>query len=168
MTTEPEPSLSIIDTLWGTVVRTRSVVGLATALKLRRVVLRHVDVVVLDLWATSFAESTVAGAVADLAAGLRARGVALRVVRSPRTPQTLVAAAGAPVYASLAEALGLRPSPSDLRSVDPPARPTGRRPPATDVRGGMGPARSPLPPGDPDRTRPAPLQVPHARRPADS
>ncbi|MEJ2890523.1 hypothetical protein [Actinomycetospora aeridis] len=168
MTTDPEPSLSIIDTLWGTVVRTRSVAGLATALRLRRIVLRRVDLVVLDLWATSFAESTVVGAVADLAAGLQARGVVLRVVRSPRTPEALVASAGAPVYASLAEALGMPPSPSDPR-LDGPSDRTVRSSPPGDRRSrrdGSGPV--PPPPGDPARTRPAPLQVPHARRPEDT
>jgi hypothetical protein len=168
-TTVPaEPSVSIIDTAWGTVVRTRDVVGLAAAVKLRRIVLRRLDVVVLDLWATVVAESTVVAAVADLAAGLQERGKVLRTVRSARTPQALVAAAAAPVHASLAEALGLRPSPSHPRSEDPPTRPSGRRPPATDGHGGTGPARYPLPPGDPVRPRPASLEVPHARRPPDS
>jgi hypothetical protein len=175
MTTDPgttgpgaEPSVSIIDTVWATVVRTRDVVGLAAAVKLRRIVLRRIEVVVLDLRATSVADSTVVAAVAELAVGLQERGRMLRVVRSPRTPQALVAAAGAPVHASLAEALGLRPSPSDLPSVDPPDRPDGRRPPATDGHGGMGPAPSPLPPGDSVRPHPAPLQVPHARRPENT
>jgi hypothetical protein len=173
MTTDPgttvpgaEPSVSIIDTVWGTIVRTRDVVGLAAAVKLRRIVLRRLDVVVLDLWATVIAESTVVAAVADLAAGLQERGKVLRVVRSARTPDALVTAADAPVHASLAEALGF-PPPSDLRTEDPPARPSGRHPPATDGHGGMGPARSPLPPGDPLRTHPASLRVPHARRPDD-
>src|SRR4051812_30750478 len=74
-TTVPDdgPSVSIVDTAWGTVVRTRNVVGLAAAVKLRRVVLRYPDaVVVLDLKATSVAAPVVVAAVADLAAGLRA------------------------------------------------------------------------------------------------
>ena len=169
-TTVPDdgPSVSIVDTAWGRVVRTRNVVGIAAAVMLRRVALRHpAAVVVLDVRATSVAAPAVVAAVADLAAGLRAHGSVLRVVRSPGTPEVLVEAAGAPVYASLAEALGCRSSPSGPASVDPPARPSGRRPPATGGRGGMGPARSPLPPGDPVRTHPAPLHVhvPHARRP---
>ncbi|HSK25559.1 MAG TPA: hypothetical protein VK894_01435, partial [Jiangellales bacterium] len=141
MTTDPgttvpgaEPSVSIIDTAWGTVVRTRDVVGLAAAVKLRRIVLRRLDVVVLDLWATVIAESTVVAAVADLAAGLQALGKVLRIVRSARTPDALVAAADAPIHASLAEALGLRPSPPDQRSEDPrPDRPVvaPRRPTVT-------------------------------------
>lgn len=151
-TTAPndEPSVSIVETAWGTVVRTRNVVGLAAAVKLRRVVLRHPGaVVVLDLGATSVAERVVVAAVADLAAGLRARDCVLRTVRSPHTPQALVAATGAPVYTSLAEALGCSSCPSQTRAVDPPTR-------------------SPLPPDDPLRPHPAPLQVPYARRPQDT
>jgi len=173
MTTDPDttvpesgPSVSIVETAWGTVVRTRNVVDIAAAVMLRRLVLRHpVAVVLLDLRATSVAAPVVLAAVTDLAAGLRAHGCALRIVRSPRTPQGLVAAAGAPVYTSLAEAFGCRPCPPEARPADLPTRPSGCRPPATGGRGGMGPGRSPLPPGAPVRTHPAPLQVPHARRP---
>ena len=143
------PSVSVVDTAWGTVVRTRNVVGIAAAVMLRRLVLRHLDtVVLLDLRATSVAAPVVLAAVTDLADGLRAHGRALRVVRSLSTPQCLVEAAGAPVvYTSLAEAFGGRSCPSEVRAVDPPTRPSGRRPPATGGRGGMGPAQSPLPPG---------------------
>ena len=173
MTTDPGasapdsgPSVSVVDTAWGTVVRTRKVVGIAAAVMLRRVVLRRpVAVVVLDLRATRTAAPVVAAAVVDLAAGLRAQDAALRIVRSPHTPQALVAAADAPECASLAEAFGCRSSPSEAPTADPQTRPSGRRPPATGGRGGMGPGRSPLPPGDPVRTRPAPFPVPLPRRP---
>src|SRR4051812_32458304 len=113
-TTLPDdgPSVSIVDTAWGTVVRTRKVVGIAAAVKLRRVVLRHPDaVVLLDLRATSVAAPVVVAPVAALAAALRAHDGVLRVVRSRRTPQALLAAAGAPVFTSLAEALGCRSCP---------------------------------------------------------
>ncbi|WP_433782653.1 hypothetical protein ACQPX6_22635 [Actinomycetospora sp. CA-101289] len=171
MTTEPGAivpdrgaSVSIVDTAWGTVVRTQDALGIAAAVKLRRVVLRHPEaVVVLDLRATSVAEPVVVAAVADLAAGLRARESALRIVRSSHTPRALVAAADAPEYASLAEAFGHRPF--GAPPVDPPTRPSGRRPPATGGRGGMGPGRPPLPPGAPVRTHSVPLRIPHARRP---
>ena len=133
---------------------------------LRRVVLRRpVAVVLLDLRATRMAGPVVVAAVADLAAGLRANDTVLRIVRSPRTPQALVAAADAPEYASLAEAFGCRPCPPEAHSVDLPTRPSGSRPPATGGRGGMGPGRSLLPPEAPVRTHPGPLQVPHPRRP---
>ena len=173
MTSDPDatvphsgPSVSVVDTVWGTVVRTRDVLGIAAAVMLRRVVLRRpVGVVLLDLRATRIAAPVVVAAVADVAAGLRGHDTAVRIVRSPLTPQALVAAADAPEYASLAEAFGCRPS--EARSVDFPTRPSGRRPPASGGRGGMGPGRSPLPPDDQVRTHPGPLQVPHARRPED-
>lgn len=107
-----EPSVSIVDTTWGAVVRTRRVLGTAAAVMLRRAALRHHDgVVLLDVRATSVAEPAVVAAVVYLAAGVRAREGVLRVVQSPHTPQDLVAAAGAPVYASLADAFGFRSFP---------------------------------------------------------
>src|SRR3954452_7395983 len=159
-TTVPDdgPSVSVVETAWGTVVRTRNVVGIAAAVMLRRLVLRHLDtVVLLDLRATSVAAPVVVAAVTDLADDLRAHGRALRVVRSLSTPQCVVEPAGAPVvHPSLAEAFGGRSCPSEARAVAPPIRPSGRRPPATGGRGGMGPGRSPLPPGAPVRPHPAP------------
>jgi hypothetical protein len=118
------PSVSIVDTICGSVVRTRNVVGFVAAVWLRRVaVRRHPEgTVLLDLRATGIAEPGFVAAVADLAAGLQARGDVLRVVRSPQTPQALVEAAGAPVYDSLAEAFGCRSCAADSHSMDLPAR----------------------------------------------
>ncbi len=149
------PSVSIVDTACGTVVRTRDVLGFVAAVWLRRVVLRDHpgSIVLLDVRATRVVEPVVVTAIADLAAGLRARGDALVIVRSPQTPQPLVTAADAPVYASLAEAFGCPSCASDSHWVDRPARPTDRLPPAIGGRGGMGPDRSPL------------LDTPRQRRP---
>jgi hypothetical protein len=158
------PTVSTIDTAWGTVVRTREVLGAPAAVMLRRVARHHTDgVVLLDVRATSVVAPVVVGAVGDLAVGLAAHDVPLRIVRSATTPQELVAAACAPVHSSLAEALGCLASP--WRPVDLPTRPTGRCPPATGGRGGTGPDWYPLPPGAPVRTRPAPLPVPRPRCP---
>ena len=161
------PSVSIVDTACGTVVRTRNVLGFVAAVWLRRVALRdHPDgIVFLDVRATRVVEPVVVTAVADLAAGLRARGDDLVIVRSPQTPQALVTAADAPGYASLAEAFGCRSCASDSHWVDLPARPSDRLPPAIGGRGGMGPDRPSLPPGAPVRTHPAPIHMPHPRRP---
>jgi hypothetical protein len=169
MTSEPDlpgvgPSVSVIDTAWGTVIRTRTALGMVAAVKLRRLASRPPDgIVLLDVRRTSVAEPVVVAAVADLAAGLPEG--ALRVVRSARTPPALVEAAGAPVYTSFSTALGCRPSPADPRVVDLPDRPAGRLPPATGGRRGTGPDGSPLPPGAPVRARPAPVSVPRPRRP---
>jgi hypothetical protein len=162
-----EPSVSIVDTDCGTVVRTRSVVDFVAAVWLRRVALGHHPggLVLLDLRATRVAVPVVVAAVADLADGLRARGDVLRIVRSPHTPQPLVGAAGAPVYASPADALGCRSCAADSHGVDLPARPSDRRPPANGGRGGMGPDRSPLTPGTPVRIHPASLRLPLPRHP---
>lgn len=158
------PSVSIVDTVWGTVVRTRNALSMVAAVKLRRLGSRPpAGIVLLDVRRTTVVEPVVVAAVADLAAGLPEG--ALRVVRSTRTPPALVEAARAPVYTSFAEALGCRPSPSDGRVVELPDRPIGRRPPATGGRNGMGPGRSSLPPGAPVRTHPTPPAVPHPRRP---
>jgi hypothetical protein len=170
MASDPEPpdgpSVRTIDTVWGLVVRTRDVLGIAAAVRLRRLARRGPEgVVVLDLRATSVAARVVAAAVADLAAGLRASGGVLRIVRSSRTPQILVDAAGAAVFTSLAEALGCRPTPDDRGACTIPARPDGRRPPATDGRPGMGPDRPFRTPGAPVRTHPTPLEVPRPRHP---
>jgi len=161
------PSVSIVETAWGTVVRTRNVVGIAAAVMLRRLALRHSgEVVVLDARGTSVAEPAVVAAVAYLATTLRGYGGVLRIVRSLHTPHALVAAAGAPAYSSLAEAFGCPSCPPEARPADLPNRPSGRRRPATDGRrGGMGPDRSPLPPGAPVRTHPAHLEVPQPRHP---
>jgi hypothetical protein len=156
----------IIDTVWGVVVQTRDVVGIVAAVKLRRLARRRSDgIVILDLRATSVAAPVAVAALGDLAAAVGANEGVLRIVRSSRTPQVLVEAAGAAVSTSLAEGLGCRPTPSDHRARDIPARPSGRRPPATDGRPGMGPGRPPFPPGAPVRTHPIPLDVPHPRRP---
>jgi hypothetical protein len=162
------PSVSIVDTACGTVVRTREVLGFVAAVWLRRVALRHHPggLVLLDVRATRAAASVVVAAVADLADGLRARGDALLIVRSPRTPQALVGAAAAPVYASLAEAFGCRSCASDSHWVDLPSRPSDRLPPTIGGRSGMGPDRSPLPPGAPVRIHSASLHMPHPRRSA--
>ncbi|MDT7746169.1 MAG: hypothetical protein QOE59_5247 [Actinomycetota bacterium] len=161
------PSVSIVDTACGTVVRTREVLGFVAAVWLRRVALRHHPggLVLLDVRATCATAPVVVAAVADLADGLRARGDALLIVRSPRTPQALVGAASAPVYASLAEAFGCRSCASDSHWVDLPTRPSDRLPPTIGGRGGMGPGRSPLTPGTPVRIHPASLPMPHPRRP---
>lgn len=167
MTTPDDgPSLSIVDTACGTVVRTREVLGFVAAVRLRRVALRHHPgaLVLLDVRATSVASPAVVASVADLADALRAQREALLIVRSPRTPQALVGAAGAPVYASLAEAFGCRSCASDSHWVDLPSRPSDRLPPAIDGRSGTGPDRSPLPPGAPVRTHPAPRPIPRPRR----
>jgi hypothetical protein len=161
------PSVSIVDTACGTVVRTRNGLGFVAAVWLRRVALRdHPEgIVLLDVRATRVVESVVVTAVADLAAGVRARGDHLVIVRSPQTPQALVAAAGAPAYATLAEAFGCRSCASDSHSVDLPARSSDRLPPAIGDRGGMGPDRSSLPPGALVRIHPAPIPMPHLHRP---
>jgi hypothetical protein len=161
------PSVSIVDTAWGTVVRTRNVVDFVAAVWLRRVALRHHPggSVLLDLRVTRVAAQVAVAAVADLAAGVRARGGVLRVVRSPRTPQALVEAASAPVFASLADAFGCPPCPADSHWVDLPDRPSDRHRPTIGGRGGMGPDRSPLPQGDPVRIHPASLRMPHPRLP---
>ncbi|MFC5064885.1 hypothetical protein [Actinomycetospora atypica] len=160
-------SVSIVDTVCGTVVRTPDAVGFVAAARLRRLALRDdpEGIVVLDARATCTAAPVVVGAVADLAAGLRARGGLLRIVRSPQTPPAVVGAAGAPAHDSLAEALGCRSCAADAQSVDPPARPPVRRPPANGGRGGMDPARSPLPQGAPVRIHPALPHLPRPRRP---
>ena len=160
------PSVSIIDTACGTVVRTREVLGFVAAVWLRRVALRHHPggLVLLDVRATSVTSPAVVASVADLADALRAHREALLIVRSPRTPQALVGAAGAPVYASLAEAFGCRSCASDSHWVDLPSRPSDRLPPTIGGRSGTGPDRPPLPPGEPVRTRPAPRHIPPPRR----
>lgn len=162
---EDGSSLSIVDTAFGLVVRTRAAVGSVAAVLLRRVALRHdlEGIVLLDLRATRVAAPVVVAAVADLAETVRARGGVLRVVRSPHTPHAIVGAAGAPVCVSLAEALGCRSR--TPHAVDPPTRPSDRLPPATDGRSGMDPTGSALTPGAPARIHPAPLDVPHPRRP---
>jgi hypothetical protein len=160
------PSVSIVDTACGTVVRTRNVVGFVAAVWLRRVALRDHPggIVLLDVRATRVVEPVVVTAVADLADGLRARGDDLVIVRSPQTPQPLVTAADAAVYASLAEAFGCR-SCADSHWVDLPARLSDCLPPVIGGRGGMGPDRSSLPPGAPVRIHPAPIHMPHPGRP---
>src|SRR6195952_2149658 len=102
------PPVSIFATACGTVVRTRNVLGFVAAVWLRRVALRdHPDgIVFLDVRATRVVEPVVVTAVADLAAGLRARGDDLVIVRSPQTPQAPVKGADAPREAPLARALG--------------------------------------------------------------
>jgi hypothetical protein len=161
------PSVSIVDTACGTVLRTREVVDFVAAVWLRRVALAHHPggLVLLDVTDTLVVAPVVVAAVADLAHGLRTRGDLLRIVCSPRTPEALVMAAGAPVYASPAEALGCRSCASDSHWVNSPTRPSHRRAPTNGGRGGMGPNRSPLTPGTPVRTHPAPLRMPHPRRP---
>jgi hypothetical protein len=164
-----EPAVSIVDTICGTVVRARDVADFVAAVWLRRVALRHhpEGLVLLDVRDTRVAAPVVVAAVADLAYGLRAREEALRIVCSRQTPPTLVRAAGAPMYASLADGLGCVACASDSHWVNLPARPSIRRPPANGGRGGMGPARSPLTPGTPVRIHPAFLPVPHPRRPEE-
>jgi hypothetical protein len=149
------------------VVRTHNVLGFVAAVWLRRVALRdHPEgIVLLDVRATRVVEPVVVTAVADLADGLRARGDVVVIVRSSQTPQALVTAADAPVYASLAEAFACPSCASDSHWVDLPARLSDRRPPANGSRGGMGPDRSPLTPGTPVRIHPASVHMPHPRRP---
>ncbi|NMO88327.1 hypothetical protein [Actinomycetospora sp. TBRC 11914] len=158
-------SVSVVETAFGTVVRTQAMAGSVAAVRLRRVALRQhrESLVLLDLRATRAAAPVAVTAVADLAAAVRARGGDLRVVRSPHTPQAIVGAARAPVHATLAEALGCRSR--TPRAVDPPTRPSDRLPPATDGRGGMDPAGPPLTPGAPVRIHPASLDLPHPRPP---
>ena len=162
------PSLSIVDTACGTVVCAGTEAGFVAAVWLRRVALRphREGTVFLDVRATCVAEPVVVRAVADLADGLRTRGGVLVVVRSPRTPPMLVAAAAGPVCDSLAEAFGCPTHPSDPHATDLPTRPSDRRPPAIGGRRGTDPDRYPVPPGDPFRIRPAPLRMPHPRRSA--
>ncbi len=163
------PSVSIVDTPCGTVVRTREVVDFVAAVWLRRVALRHHPggLVLLDVRDTRVAAPVVTSAVVDLARGLRTRGDALRIVCSPGTPDALVGVAGAAVYASPADALGCRYCASDSHWVNLPTRPSDRRAPTNGGRGGMGPDRSPLTPGTPVRTHPAFLPMPHPRRPEE-
>ena len=161
-----EPSVSIVDTACGTVVRTGSEAGFVAAVWLRRVALRphREGRVLLDVRATRDVEPIVLTAVGDLADDLRAHGGLLVIVRSPQTPLPIVAAAAGPVYDSLADAFGCRHDTSDPHATDLPTRPSDRRPPAIGGRRGTDPDRYPVPPGDPVRIRSAPLRIPHPRR----